>query len=390
MEGMKRFGSRRSATFGRRTAKALGLMGILGAAWMGGMLKGIDRFGGTSQGVEVAIDALPAITAEAVQETGPVWDLPNLDHPRVDFWVERFTTTRRDEFARYLQRSGTYVPMISAKLEERGMPQDLIYLAMLESGFLPTAYSRAHASGMWQFIAETGRRYGLDINLAVDERNDPVKATDAALDYLTYLYNRFDSWYLAAAGYNTGENRVARIMREVTGSERGDEYSYYRIRERLPRETRDYVPLMVAFARISKEPGEYGFGDVALDPPLAYDEVTVAPATALEVVAQAAGTTLREIRQLNPHFKLNRTRNDMASPVRIPAGTGATFATNWPGMSQNARYVEAPRVRQYRVQRGDNLTVIARRHGVTIGQIRQANGIRGDRIRAGQVLRIPA
>jgi membrane-bound lytic murein transglycosylase D len=139
-----------------------------------------------------------------------------------------FTTGKRGEFTRFLERSGRYVPMISAKLEERGMPQDLIYLAMIESGFNPTAYSHAHASGLWQFIAETGQRYGLEINRAVDERNDPVKATDAALDYLENLHNRFDSWYLAAAAYNTGENRVGRIMREVTGSEKGNEESYYR------------------------------------------------------------------------------------------------------------------------------------------------------------------
>src|SRR5690606_36559817 len=171
-----------------------------------------------------------------------VWDLPNLDHERVDYWIERFTTTKRDEFGRFLQRSGRYVPMISAKLGQRGMPQDLSYLAMIESGFNPRAYSPAAASGLWQFIAETGERYGLEINRAVDERNDPEKATDAALTYLSELYDRFGSWYLAAAAYNTGESRVGRIMREVTGSEKGTEYSYYEIWDRLPRETRDYVP----------------------------------------------------------------------------------------------------------------------------------------------------
>jgi membrane-bound lytic murein transglycosylase D len=346
----------------------------------------------------VAISALLAPrdeTRAAVAGVGPDWDLPNLDHERVDYWVKRFSTDKRGEFSRFLSRSGRYVPMISAKLDERGMPQDLIYLAMIESGFNPKAYSPAHASGLWQFISETGRRYGLDINNAVDERNDPVKATDAALDYIAYLHGRFGSWYLAAAGYNSGENRVGRIMREVTGSERGDEYSYYRIWNRLPRETRDYVPLMVAAARIAKDPAKYGFSNVEIAEPLKFEEVTVDAGTPLSVVAEAAGTTVPELRELNPHFKLNRTRNDMASAVRVPAGSGEKFAANWVEAKQKiaqARVEEAPkaRTRTYRVRRGDNLTVIARRNGVTIAQLRRANGMRNDFVRAGSVLKIPA
>jgi membrane-bound lytic murein transglycosylase D len=393
---MKLVRDRLSIGFGTRPAQALTVAGLLGAAALGGALKGIDRF--STPQVLLDLASAEEIAAAEAEITGPVWDLPNLDHPRVDYWVERFTTSKRGEFTRFLSRSGRYVPMISAKLEERGMPQDLIYLAMIESGFNPRAYSPAHASGLWQFISETGRRYGLDINAAVDERNDPVKSTEAALDYLTYLHGRFGSWYLAAAGYNTGENRVGRIMRQVTGSERGDEYSYYAIWDRLPRETRDYVPLMVAAARIAKEPEKYGFDAVEFAPALRYDEVMVEPASTLASIARAAGTTVEELRQLNPHFKLNRTRNDRASAVRIPEGTAGAFASNWPHVRQTVRVAQAStpapapaaRSRQYRVRQGDNLTVIARRHGVTVNQLRQANGLRSDRIRAGAVLRIPA
>ena len=187
------------------------------------------------------------------------WDLPNLDHPRVDHWVNMFQTERRDDFAIFLQRKEKYEPMIREKLAERDMPQDLIYLAMIESGFNPTASSWAKAKGLWQFIEPTAKRYGLTVNRSVDERTDPVKSTDAALAYLGDLYEQFDSWYLAAAAYNTGENRVARIMRQVTGSEKGSEESYYEIAHHLPAETRDYVPLMIAAARIAKEPAKYGF-----------------------------------------------------------------------------------------------------------------------------------
>ncbi|MEX2582969.1 MAG: transglycosylase SLT domain-containing protein [Gemmatimonadota bacterium] len=393
---MKRTDNRSSVGFGRRPLETLGLVGLLVGAGAGGAMEAIARHQTPTTEAMAAVPVPSAVSAvdESLSEvpaaTGPAWDLPNLDHPRVDYWVERFTTDKRGEFSRFLSRSGQFVPMISEKLDERGMPQDLIYLAMIESGFNPKAYSPAHASGLWQFIAETGRRYGLDINRAVDERNDPVKATDAALDYLTYLHRRFDSWYLAAAGYNSGENRVGRIMREVTGSERGSEDSYYLIWNRLPRETRDYVPLMVAAARIAKEPARYGFDEVDIANALDYDEVVVPAATPLPAVAQAAGTTVAKIRELNPHFKLNRTRNDMASPVRVPRGGAEKFAASWPSVGKNVTLAQAePATRSYRVRRGDNLTVIARRHGVSISEIRSANGLRGDRIRAGAVLRIP-
>jgi membrane-bound lytic murein transglycosylase D len=373
-------GDQSSTGFGRTQAAALAVAGVLGAAWVGGTVVGIQKYDSRT-----GVSPLTATTAESTELAGAAWDLPNLDHERVDFWVDRFTTTQRDDFARFLQRSGTYVPMISAKLEERGMPQDLIYLAMIESGFNPTAYSHAHASGIWQFIAETGQRYGLDINRAVDERNDPIKATDAALDYLEYLHRRFDSWYLAAAAYNTGENRVGRIMREETGSERGDEYSYYLIRDRLPKETRDYVPLMVAAARIAKEPEKYGFGDVVMEAPLAYEEVVVDPATPLGAIAAAAGATLEEIRDLNPHFKLERTRNDRRQLVRVPSGTRTAFLVNWP----TVRDRETLALTSYRVRAGDSLLAIARTHGVSVQEIQRANRLSGTVIRAGQTLEIP-
>jgi membrane-bound lytic murein transglycosylase D len=249
------------------------------------------------------------------------WTISNLDHERVDFWIDQFTGKKRDDFGRFLQRKGLYEEMISAKLAERGMPQDLLYLSMIESGFNAEAYSSAAASGLWQFIRETGERYGLDVNAAVDERRDFVKSTDAALDYLQDLHDRFGSWYLASAAYNTGENRVGRIMREETGSERGTDADYYKIWDRLPRETRDYVPLMVAAGRISKDPAKYGFADVEKADPLTYQEVTVQPATPLTKVARTAGTTVSVLKQLNPQLKLNRTRNDEHSVIRIPAGS---------------------------------------------------------------------
>ena len=207
-----------------------------------------------------AVDAI--LARDVLGSTPPAgWDLPNIDNPRVDSWVTLFSTNAKvkSRFATWLDRKSTYEPMISAKLEKRDMPQDLIYLAMIESGFNPKAKSPAKAGGLWQFISETGQRYGLTVNKRVDERNVPAKATDAALSYLSDLHDRFGSWYLAAAAYNTGENRVARIMRQVTGSEKGSDADYYKISSLLPKETQDYVPMMIAAARISKDPARYGF-----------------------------------------------------------------------------------------------------------------------------------
>ena len=185
--------------------------------------------------------------------------LADLDHPRVEYHLNRFTGEKRTEFASYLARKAQYEEMIRTKLRRRGMPEDLLYLAMVESGFNPSVHSLAEAAGVWQLVPDTARRWGLRVDETVDERHDVEKSTDAALSYLSYLYNRFGSWYLAAAAYNTGENRVARIMAEATGKESGSDADYYRIWDLLPGETRDFVPAMIAARRIARDPAAYGF-----------------------------------------------------------------------------------------------------------------------------------
>jgi peptidoglycan lytic transglycosylase D len=246
-------------------ARLTGNVAIAGIATLA-VVYTVPRSNSSSNPVEMAL-ALAAAAEPGPSETTGIlagWDLANIDHARVDSWVRIFSTSPkvRSNFAVWLERKPTYEPMISAKLTERDMPQDLIYLAMIESGFNPKAKSPAKAGGLWQFISETGQRYGLTVSKRVDERNQPAKATDAALSYLSDLHDRFGSWYLAAAAYNTGENRVGRIMRQVTGREKGTDADYYRISNLLPKETREYVPMMIAAARISKDPGRYGFPGV--------------------------------------------------------------------------------------------------------------------------------
>ena len=194
--------------------------------------------------------------SEPVRTAAPAvaWDLPNLDHVYVDRWVARFTGDLQPSLEAGLARMERYDEMIAEKAAEHGVPQDLMYLALIESNGNPTATSPVGARGLWQFMTGTARDYGLTSR----ERTDPEKSTDAAFSYLSDLHDRFGSWYLAAAAYNTGQGRVARILREETGRTRGTDADFYRIAKRLPKETRDYVPKLVAAARVAKEPAKYG------------------------------------------------------------------------------------------------------------------------------------
>ncbi|MEX1183753.1 MAG: transglycosylase SLT domain-containing protein [Gemmatimonadota bacterium] len=278
-----------------------------------------------------AIMAVGAVSGDAAMNVaglGAAWDLPNLEHERIDHWVARFDTVpeMREKFQGFLDRGGAIAPMILSKLEARGMPLDLLYLAMIESGFQTNATSHASAVGVWQFIPSTGSRFGLERDRAVDERRDPVRATEAALDYLEFLHGRFGSWYLAAAAYNSGEGRVARNMREEFGRvEARSEEEYYSVWHRLPPETRDYVPLMIAAARITKDPEAYGFRPMQLEA-RTWDEVIANPATPLATIAADYGTTVEKLRELNPQFLIGRTPNDRSYPVRLPAGTLTSLA----------------------------------------------------------------
>jgi membrane-bound lytic murein transglycosylase D len=320
-----------SRVIGRRRARYLALGGLLGAAGVGS---------GKTQ--KFSFNPVAAAVSSVMAERGELelttyragfhsrdWDIPNLENARIDYWVDRFRNVpeMREKMEGFLERSGRYVPMISEKLAQRGMPQDLVFLAMIESGFQPGAASSASAVGIWQFIPETARRHGLRVDRVVDERRDPEKATDAALDYLSTLYERFGSWYLAAAAYNSGENRVARVMRERYGSERASgESAYYEISGLLPSETRDYVPLMLAAARIVKDLPGHAFDDVVPDGPEVFDEVLADPDLELADLARSAGVPLEALEDLNPHLIVGRTPSEGSYPVRVPVGASARVA----------------------------------------------------------------
>jgi membrane-bound lytic murein transglycosylase D len=347
-------------------------------------------------------DAVEPVPMEAVLEAhsaveASAWDLPVTRNERVEKWIRFLSNGNSDNTRLWLERSGRYEPMIRAQLRDRGMPEDLVYLAFIESGFSPRAYSRAAASGIWQFIEETGERYGLEVNSYIDERRDPFDATRAALDYLQELYNHFGSWYLAAAAYNSGENRVDRILRQRAGGRKGSDELFWRIAQYLPEETRNYVPLMLAAGHISKNPAQYGFKDVAYHTPIEFDTAWVTTQTSLELIARAAGVDKEAVRELNPHLVRGVTPPGRAYAVRIPPDTRFTFAQNFPALCRQELEAEKTRVamaklegRRHTIRRGETLTKIASRYDVSVSSLLSANnGISARQLRPGKVLTIP-
>jgi membrane-bound lytic murein transglycosylase D len=288
-----------------------------------GTLGGIAATGPGDPGVPSQTLAMGGDPETAVRFVAPpTWDIEQTKNEKVDFFIEYLRLKNHDKTKLWLERLGKYGPMIQKKLAERGMPQDLIWLATIESGLDPNAYSKADAAGMWQFIEETAERHGLEVSKYVDERRDPIAATDAALDYLQKLNNRFGgSWYLTAAGYNTGENRVERIVREQAGGRFGDESVYWEISGSLPKETRDYVPVMLAMAHIGKDPARYGFGDLEPQEPLRFSEMRVAGGTPLADVARQIGVDAEVLNELNPHLVKQQTPPGREWTVRIPLAT---------------------------------------------------------------------
>jgi soluble lytic murein transglycosylase-like protein len=252
-------------------------------------------------------------------------DVPVAKNKEVRAYLVYFSTERKQVISKYLARSTRYLPMIREVFQEYGLPEDLAYLAMIESGFNPYAYSHAHAGGMWQFIQGTGRRYGLAINNYVDERRDPVKATHAAAKYLLDLYKQFGSWYLAAASYNCGEGRV---QREIDGSNHKNFWELS-ANQCLPTETKNYVPQMIAATIIAKNPEKFGFTKIAYLPPLQYDTVKVSEPTSLRAAAVACNVPPEEIQLLNPELRKGMTPPEQPHYVlNIPKHAKELFTRN--------------------------------------------------------------
>ncbi|HLH04008.1 MAG TPA: transglycosylase SLT domain-containing protein [Bryobacteraceae bacterium] len=295
-------------------------------------------------------------------------------------YVHFFSTDRgRSILLAGFKRAGRYRPLIQRIFAEEGIPQDLIYLAQAESGFLPRAVSRKSAAGVWQFIADTGARYDLVRTAKFDERLDPEKATRAAAKYLKFLYARYGDWYLAMAAYNCGEGAVDRAV------ERTGYADYWELLKRhaLPRETSNYVPIIVAMTIMAKNAADYGLVNIESDQPVQYDSMQLTADTSLDLIADAAMQPVSVIRDLNP--SLLGSVAPAGFQVHVPAGTAQTAQAaleSVPAQNRNAW-------RLHHVETGDTLAAIARSYHLPAQRIVEVNHST-DTLAAGDVLLIPA
>lgn len=311
-------------------------------------------------------------------------------HARVQYYLDFFQGKGRERMRIWLSRMPRYETMIRERLQREGLPGDLVYLALIESGFSNTATSRAKAVGMWQFMKATGKAYGLRVDSWVDERRDPFKATDAAARHLRDLNRRFNSLYLAAAAYNAGSGKVSRGLRRLPNEDDDapdSDATFFRLYDTrlLRRETKDYVPKLIAAALIAKEPQRYGFEPVTAE--LAtYDSIIVPDMTGLDVIARLADTTVAAIRELNPQYLRLATPPGKRSMIRLPAGHGpmtiAAYAELPP--RQRVTFIE------HFVTRGETLGGIAQRYRVSQSMLFAANPrVKTRSLRIGQRIVVP-
>lgn len=309
-------------------------------------------------------------------------------HERVQFWLDWFTGRARRHFEIYLARLGRWDSLVRGRLAASGLPQDLVYLAMIESGMNPLARSRVGAVGLWQFMPATGRRYGLTVDSWVDERRDPYRATDAAIRFISELHGRFGSYYLAAAAYDAGPGKIQRGLREYDLSALEADDRYFALSEArfFKRETSDYVPKLIAVALMAKQPDRFGFTDIQRWQPLEFDSVQVGYAVGLDVLGRLSHSSRDVLEELNPQFYRGVTPPDRAVWVRVPVGTSDSVATRLAALPARERVT----VVVHFVQRGENLGRIARQYHVTVDDIRMANrGVQPRALRPGQRLVIP-
>lgn len=326
----------------------------------------------------------------------------------VQKWIDYFTQKDRDRFERYMARGAYYRPMIEQTLRRQGVPEELFYLGLIESGFQVDARSHASAVGPWQFIHGTGKRYGLKIGMLVDERRDPIRSTEAAARYLADLHNVFHNWFLAIAAYNAGEQRILNAI--FRGGSR-DFWTLVR-RGALPRETMDYVPKFLAALIIGNNARRYQMDTPKVAPHPEVELVSMPPLVRLSEVSYRAGLDASRIGSLNPQLPQGITPPDRNYEVWVPKDRMQRIAELAPNLTRvtlripdsvrvsrsalaksgvrraPARSAKVARAMHYRVKRGDNLFSIAKRFGVTVGQIQRLNRLRRDFVVAGQHLKI--
>src|SRR5579859_2605532 len=308
-------------------------------------------------------------------------DLPLMINEYVAGYINYFSTHGRSVFEGAFVRSGRYRDMILRIFKEEGVPQDLIYLAQAESGFKPLALSRARARGMWQFMASRGVGYGLRRSWWVDDRQDPEKATRAAARHLKDLYNQFGDWYLAMAAYNSGPGNVQQAVQR-TGF--ADFWELYR-RNVLPKETKNYVPIILAMAIIAKNPKQYGLDDIQVDPPLQVDKVTIDYPVDLRLVAECVDVSLDNLQDLNPSLLRMTTPKEGTFELNLPAGSKQKYLEAIAAIPVDKRVWW----RYHEVAGGETLASIAKEYRTTPAAITELNGLTANEISPDTKLIIP-
>ena len=306
-----------------------------------------------------------------------VFDINIEWNDRVENSLAYLQTVARGKFVTYLERASRYVPMMEKILAKYGVPHDLVYLPLIESGFSAKAYSYARASGFWQFISSTGKLYGLEHNWWYDERRDFEKSTDAAARHLRDLYNEFGDWNLALAAYNCGPGRVNRELRKSVHRD------FWKLK--LPSQTRNYVPLYMAATIIAKDPGKYGFYP-QYQKPIEYEKVTINKTVAFESIAEHTGISVDDLEMLNPELLRKITPpNSQTYELRVPTGMGPVLLAAYERIpSEKTTWAE------HKVRKGETVSTIARRYGVSVASILQANNLgKKQKLRIGQTLVVP-
>jgi peptidoglycan lytic transglycosylase D len=307
-----------------------------------------------------------------------------VENPKVRHFVRYYSTTGKIRFQQLLGRSGKYLPMIAKVLSQEGLPEELGYLALLESEFVVNTTSRNGAVGLWQFIATTARRYGLRIDEWVDERRDPVKSTRAAAAYLKDLHDYYGRWYLATAAYNAGPGNVDKALQQSGAKD----FWHIKTKTQLTEETHNFVPKFVAISLIAMDPSKYGLNDVRYEAALDYEEVELKAPIKLAALAQSAETDIPDLRDLNPALLRDMTPpGEQSFRIKVPVGKASILL---------AKTIEKPveknteptQVVTHEVQRGETLFSIARSYGLEVRALMEFNGLTTSRLLIGQKLRI--
>ncbi|MEW6720003.1 MAG: transglycosylase SLT domain-containing protein [Thermodesulfobacteriota bacterium] len=320
-------------------------------------------------------------TASEEVEKGREGDFARLTNP-IEKFIRYFTNRGRKRFETYLARSGKYGDMMRGILSKYGLPEDLIYLALIESGFSPKAYSSAKAAGPWQFISATGRRYGLRIDWWTDERRDAEKSTHAAASYLKDLYGMFESWPLAAAAYNAGEGKIIKAVNRYKSDDFAELIRY----RYLKQETKDYVPKMLAALAIAKEPEKYGFSDVVYEAPLDLKKVVVPGGTDLMETARILEVDHEDLRDWNPELRRFCTPPTQADyELRLSAEAASRAEERMEAIRTQAKVTFL----QHNVRKKETLDGLAAKYGTSTAILRELNGLKGESLRRVSRLIIP-